>query len=454
MNGMDMKLPPCSIESEQAVLGALLMSSDGLDRISWLQPAHFYRADHREIFSRIVALAELDKPVDVVTVYDVLESHGVADRCGGIAYLGELANAVPSAANIVGYAEKVRDSAIERGLIAAADDVVERVCSGGTVAEKLNFAQSRFMALGEQSLGKHPRMMRDALRDHITRMEQRNAGENTGLETGFTLLDAALRGLKPGNLVYLAGRPGSGKTTLAMNIAEHVSMSGSPVLVLSLEMGECEIVDRAVASVGRIALQQVLAGCPEQEDSDRYAYALGQLMDAPLFIDEQGSLTLSEVRAKARTTKRKHGLSLLIIDYLQLMAGDGDSENARITAISAGLKGLAKELAIPIICLSQLNRELEKRTNRRPVMSDLRGSGSIEQDADLTMFVYRDEVYDENSPDTGTAEIIIGKNRQGQTGMVRLAWNGKCTRFDNLAHEWTPRESYQPIRKKGGFKGE
>jgi replicative DNA helicase len=284
-------------------------------------------------------------------------------------------------------------------------------------------------------------------------MDQRLAGEHVGISTGFTLLDSALRGLKPGNLIYLAGRPGMGKTTLAMNVAEHVALSGHAVLFLSLEMGEGEIVDRTVASIGRIAMGDVLAGCPDQDDTERYSYALGRLADAPLILDEQGGLTLQEVRSKARSVKRKHGLDLLVIDYLQLMAGDGDNENAKLTAISAGLKGLAKELGIPVICLSQLNRELEKRTNRRPTMSDLRGSGSIEQDADLILFVYRDEVYNLESTDAGTAEIIIGKNRQGQAGMVRLAWNGRCTRFDNLADGWEPKEAYQPFAKKRRMRG-
>lgn len=445
-----------SDDLEQSVLGVLLVQSDRLESAPTLRPEHFYRADHRVIFSCISAMFAKGISADVIGVSDALGASGELEKCGGLAYLADMANNCGWSAETLPYnASRLRDYALERALLGAAEGIIETIHGVAPVAEKLEAAQSRLMALSESSMPKQPRMIREGLKTHIDTMMARCDGKLSGLMTGFDQLDMAMKGMKPGNLIYVAGRPGMGKTTLAMNIAEHAALEGQPVLVLSLEMGEAELIDRAVASIGRIPLEKVLIGCPDDDDAERHAYAIGRLADCPLILDEQGGLTVSQVRTKARSVKRTHGLSLLVVDYLQLMTSGQESENARLTEISTGLKALAKELQIPVICLSQLNRNCEGRPNKRPMMSDLRGSGSIEQDADLILFVYRDEVYDEQSPDKGTAEIIIGKSRQGQTGMVRLAWNGRCTRFDNLAHGWAPEEKYQPMRKKSGaFRGE
>lgn len=439
-----------SPESEQSVIGGLLLSPDSADQIGALRPDHFFVESHRIILAEILRMIADGKPVDVVTVAESLDIRGLTEKTGGLAYLGELAMHTPSARNVGRYAKTVMAKALERQLLGAADVIRETVSGTGTTHDKLMAAQHAVMAITEASAPKAPRLMRDVLLPVVDTLERRAAGETGGLPTGFIDLDQKLTGgLKPGNLVIVAGRPGMGKTSLAVQAAFGAAEAGHTALVLSMEMSDAELTDRLISLAGNVALSSVLAGDMAGESGDRILYGVQRLRDLPLVIDDQGSLTLFDVATKARSVKRKYGLSLLVVDYLQLMQGDGDNRNQQIEQISRGLKGLAKELQIPVIALSQLSRKCEERTNKRPLPSDLRESGSLEQDADVILMVYRNEQYDENSPDKGTAEIGVAKNRQGQTGMVRLMFRGHTTSFADLAHGWQPayREQQKPARK-------
>ena len=442
-----------SVESEQSVIGGLLLQdSEAIDRIGALRPAHFFTEAHRIIFSAILAMSAENHPIDVITVAERLDADGSSERTGGLAYLGQITSNTPSSKNIRRYADVVIGKAMERSLIAAADDIRCAATGIGSTREKLNKAQSAVMAITESVEPSSPQTIRDVLIRSVGMLQKRGEGGESGLPTGFDDLDHRLTGgMRPGNLIIVAGRPAMGKTAFAVDVAMRVAMTGQPALVLSMEMGDTELADRLIANAGRVPLSAVLAGDMEGENGDRIMTAVGKLHDIPLIIDEQGGLTMFDVASKARSVKRKHGLSLLVVDYLQLMSGDGDNRNSQIEQITRGMKALAKELRVPIVLLSQLSRKCEERTNRRPIPSDLRESGAIEQDADIIVFVYRDEVYSPDSPDKGTAEIIIGKNRQGAIGTVRLAYIGDQTRFEQLAHGWQPAEREQQMRKGRGF---
>ena len=441
-----------SLESEQSIIGALLIDPLAADRLGSLRPEHCYNESHRVILAEILRMVAAGKPVDVITVAEELSAHGHDEQTGGLAYLGELAANSAGSRNIGRYAETVTNKALERQLLGASETIRATVTGVGTTKEKLTAAQSAVMGITESVASRQPKIMREILISAAETLTQRSSGNVRCLSSGFIDLDRQLSGgFRPGNLIVLAGRPAMGKTSLAVNIAYHVARHGSPSLFLSMEMPEQELADRLIAQSGSVFLSAVLAGDMEGDNGDRIMCAVSILENLPLVIDDQGGLTLFDVASKARSVKRKHGLGLLVLDYLQLMSGDGDNRNQQIEQITRGLKALAKELDIPIIALSQLSRKCEERTNKRPMNSDLRESGAIEQDADVILFVYRDEEYNPNSPDKGTAEIIISKNRQGQNGMVRMSYQGCFTRFNDLDPGWHPEQLVEQQRQRRGM---
>ncbi|MDH4234119.1 MAG: replicative DNA helicase [Gallionella sp.] len=442
------KLPPHSVEAEQSVLGGLMLDSTALDRIADLiTDDDFYRQEHRLIYRQIVRLSELAKPVDVITVAEALEIAGELDKVGGLPYLGGLAQNVPSAANIRRYGEIVRERSIMRKLAEVGTDIASSAYNptGRDAAQLLDEAESKVFEIAEAgSKGKQGFMaMPPLLSQVVERIETLYARDNpsdiTGTATGFTDLDKMTSGLQPGDLVIVAGRPSMGKTAFSINIAENVAMDTKlPVAIFSMEMGASQLAMRMLGSVGKLNQHDLRTGRLQDDDWGRLTHALGRLNDAPIFIDESAALSALDLRARSRRLHRQNnGLGLIVVDYLQLMSSNAGkaSENraTEISEISRSLKALAKELHVPVIALSQLNRSLEQRPNKRPVMSDLRESGAIEQDADLILFIYRDEVYNSDSPDKGKAEIIIGKQRNGPIGKIELAFRGEYTRFDNLA---------------------
>jgi replicative DNA helicase len=444
----EIKLPPHSVEAEQSVLGGLLLESSALDKIADLiNDSDFYRKEHRLIYQQIVRLSELAKPIDVITVAEALEISGKLSDVGGLTYLGGLAQNVPSAANVRRYGEIVRERSIMRKLVEVGSDISSSAYNptGRDAAQLLDEAEKKVFEIAEAgSRGKQGFMsMPPLLTQVVERIEtlygRDNNSDVTGTATGFNDLDRMTSGLQAGDLVIVAGRPSMGKTAFSINIAENVALDSKlPVAIFSMEMGGSQLVMRMLGSVGKLNQHDLRTGKLQDDDWGRLTHALGKLNDAPIFIDESAALSALELRARSRRLHRQHGkLGLIVVDYIQLMSSNAGraSENraTEISEISRSLKALAKELEVPVIALSQLNRSLEQRPNKRPVMSDLRESGAIEQDADLILFIYRDEVYNSDSPDKGKAEIIIGKQRNGPIGKVELAFRGEYTRFDNLA---------------------
>ena len=441
-----LRVPPHSIEAEQSVLGGLLLDNAAWDRIAdFVQEGDFYRYDHRIIFQHIVRLINNSRPADVITVYESLVAVAKGDEVGGLSYLNALAQNTPSAANIRRYAEIVRDRGVLRKLITVADEISGDAFSpqGKEVKEMLDTAESKIFAIAEE--GSRGAKGFVAIQPLLTQVVERidelynrdSTSEITGVPTGFVDLDRMTSGLQPGDLVIVAGRPSMGKTALSLNIGETVAIdSGLPVAVFSMEMGGAQLAMRMLGSVGRLDQHRLRTGKLIDEDWPRLTHAIQKMNDAQLYIDETPALSSIELRARSRRLARQCGkLGLIIVDYLQLMSANSPGENraTEISEISRNLKGLAKELNCPVIALSQLNRSLEQRPNKRPVMSDLRESGAIEQDADVIIFLYRDEVYNPDSPDKGTAEIIIGKQRNGPIGAVRLTWMGQYTKFGNYS---------------------
>ncbi|MEZ5567046.1 MAG: replicative DNA helicase [Halioglobus sp.] len=437
------KMQPHSVEAEQSVLGGLLLSADGWDAVAEaVTAADFYRPGHRLVFRQIQQLAEALQPIDVITVADKLEASGELESAGGLSYLAELAQNTPSASNIRAYAQVVRERASLRRLIEAAQDIAETGFNpeGRSSEELIDAAERRIMQISEQGpksggpLGVNP-LLKSAVQRIETLFE--SGGSITGLSTGFIELDKKTSGLQGSDLVIVAGRPSMGKTSFAMNLVEHAILNqDKPILVFSMEMPAEQLIIRMLSSVGRIDQTRIRNGKLEDEDWPRLGAAVNKLKDVPLYIDDTPALTPTEVRSRARRVFRENdGLGMIMVDYLQLMrvAGASEGRTAEISEISRSLKAIAKEFKVPMVALSQLNRSLEQRPNKRPVNSDLRESGAIEQDADVIMFIYRDEVYNEDSPDKGTAEIIIGKQRNGPIGTCRLAFMGQHTRFENLA---------------------
>lgn len=450
MNAPDLesRLIPFSSEAEQSVIGGLLIDNQALDKIAFLEPWHFFTHANREIYSVIRRMISENKPVDVVTL--AMEMPNEAKDVGGIAYLGELAINTPSAANIRRYAEIVVEKSSLRGLLSAATKITEiAAAADGNVSDKINRAQAEVMKLSEQATRRDPLSLREVLSLAVESIDRRSTAEIDGLMTGIRDLDDKLHGLKNGELVIIAARPAMGKSTLAVQIAEHVATTGKPALVLSQEMSYQQLADRLIASAGRVEMGAITTGKLDDDQWTRVAAAIGKLHEIPMYLDDQAALTLAEVCAKARMIRRKHGLSLLVVDYIQLMSGSGESgsRNSEIEEITRGLKSLAKELHIPVLALSQLSRNCEQRPNKRPMLSDLRDSGSIEQDADVVAFIYRDEVYNPDTPELGVAEIIIGKNRQGSTGVVRTVFCGEHSRFDDIAYGYEP-PVQQPKRRR------
>ena len=441
-----LRVPPHSIEAESSVLGGLLLDNSAWDRMGdLLTDNDFYRHEHKLIFSAISNLINGSKPADVITVFEQLQNQGKAEGMGGLGYLNSLAQYVPSASNIRRYAEIVRERSILRKLVTASDEIATNAFSpqGRAVEKILDEAEQKIFNIGEEgSRMKQGFQSMDTLvvdlMDRVQEMAD-NPNDITGVPTGFYDLDRMTSGLQAGDLVVLAARPSMGKTAFAINIAEHVALNeGLPVAVFSMEMGAAQLAVRVVGSIGRIDQGHLRTGKLTDEEWPRLTDAIERLRTVSLHIDETPGLTPSELRANARRLARKCGkLGLIVVDYLQLMSGssggDGDNRATELGEISRGLKMLAKELQCPVIALSQLNRGVEQRTDKRPMMSDLRESGAIEQDADIIMFIYRDDYYNKDSKEPGVAEIIIGKQRNGPTGAVKLTFLKPLTRFESLA---------------------
>lgn len=441
-----LKLPPHSIEAEQSVIGGLLLENDAWERIAGsIGTDDFYRDDHRLIYRQIVEMIEQGKPADIVTVSEALAGRSALERTGGLPYLAALAQNTPSTANIHRYAEIVREHGILRKLIHATSDIAKDAYSpmGRHAKEILDEAEARIFEIAEAGSGATQGFLKlsPLLGEVVERIDmlfhRDNPDDVTGISTGFAELDKMTAGLQPGDLIVVAARPSMGKTAFALNIGEHVAISlGLPVAVFSMEMSGVQLATRLIGSTGRLSHDKLRTGRFNSDDDwNRLTNALGKLNDAPLFIDEGAGLTALQVRAQARRLSRQNGkLGLIIIDYIQLMTSSARSENrnAEISEISRSLKALAKELGVPIIALSQLNRGVEQRQDKHPVMSDLRESGAIEQDADVILFIYRDEKYNPDSADKGKAEIIVSKQRNGPTGKIQLAFLGEFTRFENL----------------------
>ncbi len=440
-----LRVPPHSVEAEQSVLGGLM-----LDNEAWLQVSErisqtdFYRRDHANIYRGIEALANDGKPYDIVTLAEWLESNGLLANSGGLAYLAQLADNTPTAANIAAYADIVRDRAVLRALIKAGTEIAESAfrTEGRSTNDLLDVAERTVFEIAErESRGRRGfRPIKELLVSALDRIDLLFQRDNpiTGVPTGFYELDGMTSGLQPSDLVIVAGRPSMGKTAFAINIAQNAATREKlPVAIFSMEMPAEQIAMRMLSSLGRIDQHKVRTGKLADDDWPRLTHAVGILSEIKLFIDDTPALTPGDLRARCRRLAREHGLSMVVIDYLQLMHVPGTNENraTEISEISRSLKSLAKELSVPVIALSQLNRSLEQRGDKRPVMSDLRESGAIEQDADLIMFIYRDEVYNEDSTDKGVAEIIIGKQRNGPIGMRKLRFFGEYTTFENLAHD-------------------
>jgi len=439
-----LKRPPHSLEAEQSIIGGLLLDNQVWDKINTkLCESDFYRTEHKVLFRAISDLAKKDQPFDVVTLLDTLKTHNELDDAGGEVYLFELANNTPSVANVSAYADIVREKSVQRQLISISNEIAESAYNpnGREVPELLDFAETKVFAIAEQTGGDGgPESIKSILVKAVEKIDTLYHSKEaiTGLASGLTDLDKMTSGLQDSDLIIVAGRPSMGKTTLVMNMAEHAAIqSNVPVLVFSMEMPADSLAMRMMSSLGRIDQHHIRTGKLDDDDWPRVTSAVHMLSEAPLFIDDTPALTPAEMRARARRLAKEHGkLGLIVVDYLQLMKVPGfkaDNRTAEISEISRSLKSLAKELEVPVIALSQLNRSLEQRHDKRPVMSDLRESGAIEQDADLICFIYRDEVYNEESPDKGTAEIIVAKQRNGPIGKVRVAFLGKYTRFEDLA---------------------
>ncbi len=440
-----LKIPPHSVEAEVAVIGGLLIDNSVWERVAErVHEEDFYRHDHRVIFHAIYSLDSEGQPFDVVTVAEWLDNHQKLDDAGGLTNLAALAENTASASNIVAYADIVRKRSILRQLISATGKISESVFNpqGRSSEEILDYAEQTVFEIAEQeSKGKKSyRSIKELLVGALDRVDELFHRDNpiTGVPTGFDDFDDKTAGLQPSDLVIIAGRPSMGKTAFAINIAEHAAIKDKlSVAVFSMEMPGEQLAMRMMASLGRIDQQKVRTGKLNDEDWPRLTSAVELLKDARLFIDDTPALTPAELRARCRRIKREYDLDMVIVDYLQLMQVPGTVENraTEISEISRSLKAMAKELKIPVVALSQLNRSLESRTDKRPVMSDLRESGAIEQDADVIVFIYRDEVYNEDSPNKGIAEIIIGKQRNGPIGVVRLTFRGQFTRFENYIEE-------------------
>ena len=444
-----LKVPPHSIEAEQSILGGLLIDNKAIDRIAGqVSASDFYRNDHRIIFTHISKLIDNNDPADIVTVAESLEQNDELTKVGGVAYLGLVAENTPTASNISGYAKIVRERSIMRNLVEVGSDIVESAFSpqGKDAQQLLDESESKIFQIADA--GTSEKLGFIDIKELLPKAAQRiddlyqldDPNGVTGVPSGYADLDQKTAGLQPGDLIIIAGRPSMGKTSLALNIAEHVGMeAGLPVAIFSMEMGAAQLTMRLLGSVGKLDQHKMRIGQLEDEDWPKLTNALGVLNEATIFIDEGSALNSYEVRARARRLHRQQGkLGLIVIDYIQLMSSANEQSNenraTEVSEISRSLKALAKELNVPVVALSQLNRSVESRPDKRPMMSDLRESGAIEQDADVIMFIYRDEVYNPETAEKGVAEILLSKQRNGPTGTVKLTFLGQYTRFENYAN--------------------
>ncbi len=439
-----LKVPPNSVEAEQSLVGGLMLNKTAWDKVADVITADdFYRNDHRIIYTAISQLVDDGNPCDVVTVSEFLDQRGDLDKAGGLEYLAALANETPGAANARAYAKIVRERSMLRALINAGNEISGSAFAtdGRSASDLVDEAERRVFEIAERGARAQAgfRSLKQILPQAVDRIDllHQSDGDITGISTGFSAFDALTAGLQGGDLVIVAGRPSMGKTSLAVNIAENAAIGSKvPTAIFSMEMPSQQLAFRMISSLGRVDQAHLRTGRFPDEDWSRINTAVQLMSDAPIFIDDSASLSPTEIRARARRLHREHGLGLIVVDYLQLMQVPGNKENraTEISEISRSLKALAKELDLPVIALSQLNRSVEQRTDKRPVMSDLRESGAIEQDADLIVFIYREEVYNKDTPRKGLADITIAKQRNGPIGDFPLTFVGRYTKFEN----WVP----------------
>jgi len=436
------KVPPQNLDAEQSVLGGIMLDNQALNSaLEILDADDFYSEAHRKIFSAIIELYNKSEPCDIITLSNILKNRTQLDQAGGISYLSALSDSVPSAANISHYAKIVKEKSILRKLIGTATEILHKsYTSSSDIDTVLDEAEHAIFEISENKIRPTFSPFKDLIKDSVKTIEKLYERKElvTGVPTGFEKLDDITSGLQKSDLVIIAGRPSMGKTAFAMNIAQYAALeAGIPVAIFSLEMSKEQLALRMLSSEARVDSQRIRRGFLGEADWPKLITAAGRLSEAQIFIDDTPAISALEMKAKSRRLKSEVNLGLIILDYLQLMRGGGykDSREQEISEISRSLKTLAKELNVPVIALSQLNRKVEDRTNKRPQMADLRDSGAIEQDADLIAFIYRDELYDksEENPEKGMAEIIVGKQRNGPTGMVKLAFQDKFARFENLA---------------------
>ncbi len=447
------KVPPNSVEAEQSLIGGLMLNKAAWDKIADVVTAEdFYRNDHRLIFTAIAQLVDGGNPCDVVTISEFLDRRSELDKAGGLEYLAALANETPGAANARAYAKIVRERSMLRSLINAGNEIAGSAfgSEGRTATELVDEAERLVFDIADKGTrtGSGFRSIKEILPAAVDRIDllHQSDGDITGISTGYSEFDKLTAGLQGGELIIIAGRPSMGKTTLALNIAENAAIGGKvPTAVFSMEMPSQQLAFRMISSLGRVDQTHLRTGRFPDEDWSRINTAVQLMSDAPLFIDDSAGLSPTEIRARARRLHREHGLGLIVIDYLQLMQVPGNKENraTEISEISRSLKALAKELNLPVIALSQLNRSVEQRTDKRPVMSDLRESGAIEQDADLIVFIYREEVYNQDTPRKGIADISIAKQRNGPIGEFPLTFVGRYTKFENWVPDTYGEEPYQ-----------
>ncbi len=447
-----LKIPPNSIEAEQSLLGGLMLDPQAWDKIADIITAEdFYRKDHRLIFAAIAALSDGANPSDVVTVSEYLDNHGDLEQAGGLEYLATLANETPGAANARAYAKILRERATLRALISAGNEISGSAfaAEGRTASELVDEAERLVFRIAESgSRGRVGfRALKQILPEAVDRIDllHQSEGDITGIPTGYNEFDKLTAGLQAGDLVVIAGRPSMGKTSLAINIAENAAIgSNIPTAIFSMEMPSQQLAFRMISSLGRVDQSHLRTGRFPDEDWSRINTAVQLMSEAPIFIDDTAGLSPTEIRARSRRLQREHGLGLIVVDYLQLMQVPGNKENraTEISEISRSLKALAKELSLPVIALSQLNRSVEQRTDKRPVMSDLRESGAIEQDADVIVFIYREEVYNQDTPRKGIADIAIAKQRNGPIGDFPLTFVGRYTKFENWVPDSYAEEAY------------
>lgn len=451
MMNNDFKLQAYSIEAEQAVIGSLLFDNDAYDQIHSLQASAFYQHGHLEMFRSISEMMQERKPIDIVTLAEHLDKRGKLNEIGGISYLTEIVQSRPTSANIKRYAEIVQEKATLRALQSAINTIQQDIYSYGEISQKLERAQGVIMAITEHTQSSEPQFVGDLMPARMERYDAIFSGEIKQIGTGLIDLDTKIGGgLEGGQLVVIAARPAMGKSALAVQLAENIQDKDGAAIIFSCEMPNAQIVDRIISAQARIPSDRLRSGKFTEKDFDGMVASIPKLKNMNLLVDDK-AFTINAIASKSRTIKRKYGLSLIVIDYLQLLDGIGETREQQISSISRGLKKLAIELDVPVVALSQLNRGLEQRANKRPVMSDIRESGAIEQDADLIFGIYRDEEYNPDTTDKGTAELLILKNRSGATGRIRLTYIGEFTRFENFEGVHFSEPKKEAVRYRKGF---